>query len=167
METQVVQDMDLAIEVMRDCGKWLLESGKKPNKWWQLQNLNREFLRKHTKPDEYYVFLVDGKPASSEILQTYADDPGWKEIDGDHPPPAVYVHWFSVTRAFAGQGLSKVMIEFAEKKAKEWGFPQLRLETNAAEPKLRKLYENLGFTLVTELQQEYRTSAFYRKGVSL
>jgi GNAT superfamily N-acetyltransferase len=162
----IVQDMDLAIAVMRDCGTWLLASGKRPNKWWQLTNLNREFLLKHTKPDEYYVFLVDGKPAASEILQTYADDPGWKIIDGNDPQPALYVHWFSVRRDFAGQGFSKRLVELAQKKAKELGLPQLRLETNAAEPKLRKLYEGLGFTLVTELRQDYRTSAFYHKRVT-
>lgn len=165
-DIQVIQDVDLSISVMRDSGKWLLESGKHPSKWWQLKNLNRDFLFKHAKQEEFYVFLVDGKPAASEVLQCYADDLGWKVIDNEQPQLALYVHWFSVAREFASKGLPRKMIEFAEKKASELGLSMLRLETNAEEPKLRKLYENLGFSLVTELQQDYRKSAFYHKRLS-
>ena len=47
----ISQDMEKAISVMRNAGKWLEESGKNPSKWWQLKNLNPEFLLQHAKSD--------------------------------------------------------------------------------------------------------------------
>ncbi len=61
--------MDLAISVIRGAGAWLLESGKNPSKWWQLQNLTPEFLLQYAKPEEFYVVLVNKKPAAAAILQ--------------------------------------------------------------------------------------------------
>lgn len=64
---KIVQDMDKAIGVMRSAGKWMKESGKNLSKWWRLENLNRKFLLRHAKEDEFYVGLVDGVPAVAAV----------------------------------------------------------------------------------------------------
>ena len=162
MSIKFIQNVDKAIEVMRDAGKWLKESGKKPSKWWQLKNLNRKFLFQYAKPNEFYVGLIDGKPAVAAIFQINQNAQDWKSVDKNKPNPALYIHWLCVNRDFSGKNLSKYMINFAVKKAREQNIKFLRVDTNAEEVKLRKIYEKLGFTLMAVEQEDYRKTVFYQ-----
>ena len=106
---KIVQDVDRAILVMRDAGKWLTESGKNPSKWWQLKNLNRKFLFQYAKPEEFYVLLINKKPAAAAILQ----------LNKNESKPVYFIHWLCVTRKFAGKNLPKIIVDFAAKLAKK------------------------------------------------
>lgn len=57
------------------------------------------------------------------------------------------------------------MIDFAEKKTLENNINLLRVDTNADEMKLRKIYEKLGFSLVLVEKEDYRNTAFYQKRI--
>ncbi|MEK7451230.1 MAG: GNAT family N-acetyltransferase, partial [Patescibacteria group bacterium] len=83
----------------------------------------------------------------------------------DQFPKALYVHYLCVHRDFAGTGLPKLMIDFAAQKALENNIKLLRVDTNASMMKLRKIYEELGFTLVGIEQEDYRKTAFYQKKI--
>lgn len=160
---KVIQDIDKAIAVMQNVASWMKKSGMPISQWWEQANMNREFLLKHTEPNEYFVAIVDDKPVASVILQDSERNQSWEPIDGDNPQKALYVHWLCVTREFSGQGLSKVMIDFATKEAKKRDFKLVRLDTNANEKKLCSLYEGLGFQLMgTEKEREHIT-VFYQK----
>lgn len=165
MAVKVVQDIDKAIFVMQDAGKWLEETGKKPSKWWQLKNLNRKFLLQYAKPQEFYVALVDRKPAAAAVLQLSQNAQDWQSVDKGKPQKALYIHWLCVHRDFRGKNMSKVMVDFSEQLAKDKGAGLLRADTNAKETKLRKIYEDLGFRLVEIEQEDYRKTAFYQKRV--
>lgn len=102
---KIIQDMDQAIGVMRSVGTWMKESGKNPSKWWLLKNLNRTFLLRHAKEDEFYVGLVNGIPAVAAALMLIENNSDWKSIDADHPQRALYIHWLCVERQFAGRNL--------------------------------------------------------------
>lgn len=160
-----IQNMDQAIGVMRDAGKWLSESGKNPSKWWKLENLNRTFLLQHAKVDEFYVGLVGGVPAVAGVLLFLENDQDWKSIDHDHPKRALYIHWLCVDRQFAGRNLPKVMVDFAARLAKKNDTDLLRLDANADKKKLQNIYEDLGFRLVGTKQENYRKRAFYQKSI--
>lgn len=162
---RIVQDMEKAISVMRSAGKWLLESGKKPSKWWQLQNLNVEFLLQYAKPSEFYVVLVNEKPAAATVLQINQNSQDWKSVDKNQNLSALYMHWLCVDHQFTGMGLPKLLVDFAEEMAKEKRVNFLRVDTNAEELKLRKIYENLGFDLLSVEQEDYRKTAFYQKTI--
>jgi ribosomal protein S18 acetylase RimI-like enzyme len=125
--------------------------------------MTRAFLLQHTEPNEFYVELVDGTPVSSVILQDSERNQSWKPIDGDISQRALYVHWLCVARAFSGQGYSKIMVDFAADEARKRGFKLLRLDTDAEEKKLCKLYESLGFKLMGTEQEENHKTAFYQK----
>ena len=127
IEARIIQDTDRAIEVMHNVGTWMESSGLSPSQWWKPENMNRQFLLKHTESDEYYVAIIDNQPAASLVLQETERNQSWKSVDGDNPKQALYVHWLCVHRDFAGQGLSEKMIEFAEKEAKKRGFTLLRV----------------------------------------
>jgi len=163
MTIDIIQDMKLAISVMRSVSKWLEDSGKNPSKWWKLENLNPEFLLKYAKPQEFFVAMVNKKPAAAAILQLNQNSQDWQSIDKDQPQKALYIHWLCVDREFAGKNLPRLMIDFAEKKSRENNINLLRVDTNASEMKLRKIYEELGFHLVAVEQEDYRQTAFYQK----
>lgn len=165
MTIKFIQDVAKAIEVMRDAGKWLEESGKKPSKWWQLTNLNRKFLSQYAKPEEFYVGLINRKPAVAAILQINQNVQDWQFVDKEKPSPALYIHWLCVHRGFSGKNLSKYMMDFAAKKAKREKIKFLRVDTNAGEIKLRQIYEKLGFTLVDIIQEDYRQTVFYQRKI--
>ena len=160
-----VQNVDQAISVMRNAGSWLLDTGKNPSKWWQLQNLNREFLWQYAKPEEFYVALVDEKPAAAAIFQIDQNAQDWKSVDKSQPQKALYIHWLCVNRQFAGMGLPKIMVDFAAEKAQENKSSLLRADTTASVTKLRKIYEDLGFSLMAIEKEDYRETAFYQKRV--
>lgn len=160
-----VQDMDQAIAVMQSAGKWMKESEKNPSKWWLLENLNRTFLLRHAKPEEFYVGLVDGVPVVAAVLILLDNNEVWRSVDADRPQRALYIHWLCVDRRFAGQGLPKLMVDFSERLAKKNGIGMLRLDANADKEKLQNIYEDLGFRLVGTKQEDYRRIAFYQKNI--
>ncbi len=150
---------------MHAAGTWLLENGKNVSKWWRPENIHKEFLLQFARPNEFYVGLVDGKPAVAAILQTTQTAQDWQAVDNGASPPALYIHWLSIDREFAGKGLAKSMIDFATDVTREKGISTLRVDTNANEQKLRNIYENLGFTLVTILQEDFQETALYEKKI--
>jgi hypothetical protein len=122
LSVKFTQDMDLAISVMRNAGEWLLGSGKNSSKWWQPQNMNREFLLRYANPEEFYAGLVDEKPGVAAILQFDQRNQDWTSVNKNQPQKALYIHWLCVHRQFASKGLPKIMIDFATKKALENNF---------------------------------------------
>ncbi len=165
LSAKIVQNVNQAIYVMRDAGKWLLENNKNPSKWWSLKNLNRKFLLQYAKPDEFYVALINNEPAAAAILQFNQKAQDWKSIDGDRRQPALYIHWLCVHRKFADNNLTKIMVNFASTLAQAQNINLLRVDTNAEELKLRKIYEGLDFQLADIKQEDYRKTAFYQKSL--
>lgn len=162
-QIEIVQDMDKSIEIMLNVGLWMEKMGLEPSVWWKPENMNCNFLLKHTEADEYYVALINGKPAASMVLQETERNQSWKSVDREEPKKSLYLHWLCVHRDFAGQGLSGVMVDYATKEAKRRGFKLLRLDTDANEEKLCRLYESLGFRLMGTEKEENRTTAFYQR----
>lgn len=164
---KIIQNVDQAISVIYNAATWLKKSGKNPSKWWQPQNINRDFLLKHAEPNEFYVAIVNGKPSAAVILQNNERNQSWKSVDKDNSQQALYLHWLCVNRKFAGQNLPQVIVDFANQQALKRNIKLLRLDTNAHETKLREIYENLGFSLMGIKKEESQNIAFYQKIVIL
>lgn len=164
-DIKIINDMSASLLVMREAGKWLKDSGKNPNKWWQLQNLTPEFLLQFVTAEEFYVVTINGAPAASAVLQI-TDSNQWEFIDGNTPSKALYIHWVCVSRQFAGRGLPTLLIKHAEKLAQAAHVAFMRVDTNADEPKLRRIYESNGFTLVKVLNEGYRNTAYFQKALA-
>lgn len=156
-------NVDQAIAVMCAAGQWMLDTDKEVSKWWDLDNLNRDFLFQYAKREEFYVGIIDHQPVVAAILQEGQDAQDWKKVDGKQALRAVYIHWLCVDPNFAGKGLSGKILEYATTLAKNRGVDLLRVDTNANEQKLRDLYEKNGFTCVAEIDEEYRKTALYEK----
>ncbi len=70
------------------------------SKWWDLKNLNKGFLLQYAKPEEFYVVLVDSKPATAAILQMNQNAQDWKNVDKNKSKKALYIHWLCVSKEF-------------------------------------------------------------------
>lgn len=162
-EAVIIQDTDKAISVMYEVANWMKDKGMSLSQWWQPQNMNRAFLLQHAEPNEFYAVMVADQSAGSVILQETERNQSWQPIDGDMPEKALYLHWLCVARNFAGQGIPKIIVDFATSEARKRGFKLLRLDTNAKEEKLCKLYEDLGFHLMGMEQEKNHQTAFYQK----
>jgi GNAT superfamily N-acetyltransferase len=160
---EVIQDIEQAIPVLSNVSRWMLESGMNPSRWWHPDNMNKTFLLKYAEPEEFYVALVDGKPAAVEVLQWDQRNQDWGRVDKEESPPALYIYWLCVDREFAGQDLPKVMVSFAEEVAISRNVSLVRVDTNASEMRLREIYEDLDFQLVATEQDNYRATAFYQR----
>jgi len=89
----------------------------------------------------FWIAERNGEAAGTLRFQL-TDPEVWPEID-DHS--SAYVHRVAVRRAFAGTGLSWEMLSWAAEEARRLGRGSLRLDCNAARPRLRRIYEEFGF----------------------
>lgn len=162
-DARLVNDVNSAINIMREAGQWLLDNGQTPSKWWDPKNLNKDFLLQYATPEEFYTLNIGDKPAAAVVLQVDQNAQDWAAIDGDNQIPAMYIHWLCVRREFAGQGLPGKVINLAGNLAASQQINVLRADTNAEEAKLRNVYESIGFKLAGVVEEDYRTTAFYQK----
>jgi GNAT superfamily N-acetyltransferase len=162
---KIIQDCDIAIGIMHNAGKWLVESGLNPEEYFLPQNMNHKYLLKYVEPNEFYVVLVDNKPAASVVLQENERNQSWECVDGKDKKEALYIHWLSVNREFAGKGLPRIVLDFAITEAKEKGYKLIRLDTIASQPKLRKVYDDLGFIAVHIGEGEFDDTVFYEMSI--
>ncbi len=162
---KIVQDCDIAIQIMHNVAKWLVERGLNPEEYWLPENMNRDYLLKHVEPNEFYVILVENKPAASVVLQENERNQSWECVDGKDKKEAIYIHWLAVNREFAGKGLPKTVLDLAINEAKKKGYKLIRLDTIASQPKLRKVYNDLGFIAVHIGEGEFADTVFYEMSI--
>jgi len=151
-------DFEAAISIMREAAQWQIGLG---DPLWELDYLTRENI---TNPAEEFIvaWVVDGSDraqrsdgaqrmltrpegasqAAACCLLSYEDKPFWPDIPAGS---SGFLHKIAVRRKFAGQGLAARIIEHAEQACLARGVTMLRLDTDLHRPKLRRLYENLGF----------------------
>ncbi len=155
MNVEIIQDQDKAIEVLRHVSRWMRANGLDFSEWWDPDRFSRDFFKPYAAPEDFYVAEVNGKPAACIILQnTQQNMQDWTSIDGESTPPALYLHYLAVDREYANQGISQELLKFTDRLAKKLKLPRVRLDTNADEPKLRKLYEDFGYKELIILEEE-------------
>jgi protein-tyrosine phosphatase len=95
------------------------------------------------------------------------DDP---LIWGEQPESAGYIHMLMVDRAFAGYGIGRLILQYAEDSIAAAGYRRGRLDCVADNPSLRGYYERAGYRFVTtktfpDLEWDGET-ALYEKQLS-
>jgi GNAT superfamily N-acetyltransferase len=107
---------------------------------WDLEQFTvKELKRKYEEP-YYYIGYVNGKPFGGFILIEH-DERYWP---GDMEK-AFYFHKFVVDEAFAGQGLSKEILNWVKDYGKQKGKEYIRLDFEEEREYLRKMYYGNGF----------------------
>ena len=87
---------------------------------------------------------IDGQVAGVFVV-AYADPAIWGEKDIE---PAIYLHRIVTSPAFRGRNLVGAIVEWGKGHCQERGINFIRLDTWAANHKLRELYIRCGFRFI-------------------
>lgn len=131
------ETLPLACAVMNEAAHWMRDKGMP---LWFEKELTADVMQKHVDREELYLAFREKAPAGTIILQD-RDEKFWPEItDGS----SLFFHKLAVSRKFAGQGVSRALMEFAYEQALACGKKFLRMDCSARHP-LRRIYEAQGF----------------------
>ncbi|MCX6012615.1 MAG: GNAT family N-acetyltransferase, partial [Chloroflexi bacterium] len=142
----------VALDIIRETAGWLIECGKQ---MWSLEDITEKKVLAKIKTESICVGYVNNQPAAAMFL-LWSDPLFWpdKEDSG-------FIHKLAVRRKYAGTGLSKQMIKWAENEARSIGKQYLRLDCAGDRPSLCSFYENLGFKKVDQHTVGSYDTAFY------
>jgi len=154
-------DVDTALDIMREAAQWQIDQG---TQLWLMDTLTRKMI--NNPADEFHVAWLEQNRDSTQrsdfcmplhaqssappqaaaccLLSTH-DPVFWPEIPAE---TSGFLHKIAVRRKFAGQGVVARLIAHAEQTCLARGIPMMRLDTDINRPKLRALYEGLGYVQV-------------------
>ena len=88
-------------------------------------------------------YLAECENESAGVVRFQMEDPElWPDVPENS---SAFLHRLAVRRRFAGQGVSTAILNWAVRRTRELGRGHLRLDCEAARPKLRAVYERFGF----------------------
>ncbi len=148
-------DLDTIVSIEEDAIAWLRGRGLDPA---EPPRPLREIYADRVRRAEVYIGWLDDKPVGMLTLQ-WADRQMW----GDVPDDAVYVHGLMVRRDAAGQQVGGRLLRWAAGMALAAGKTYVRLDCKADNPALRAYYERAGFALHGEVTLRNYTGARYEK----
>ena len=113
---------------------------------WPQEALTAAHLGRQYPGAQGFLGWLDGNPAAAMLLVP-TDPVFWPD---DPAGEALYLHKLAVHPGWQGRELSTEMIAAAAEQARTRGRQWLRLDTAAERPKLRALYERVGFVLLRD-----------------
>jgi ribosomal protein S18 acetylase RimI-like enzyme len=154
IERAVAADVDAVAAILTEAADWV--AGLDHPQW--PSPFPREQVVQLVERGELYVARLDGEVAATVTLQ-WSDVPYW----GERPPDAGYVHKLAVRRDFAGRGVGHALVAWAEAETLAHGRSYLRLDCLAANPRIRRYYEELGFAGCGEIERGGLRMALYER----
>lgn len=131
-------EAELVSVILREADAWLRARGEQ---LWQADELAAEIVGPEVAAGLYYLGFVGEEPVG--VLRLTAEDRlFWPEATAGE---AMYVHRLAVRRAHAGGAASRALLGWAAEEAARHRCDFLRLDCVASRPKLRAIYERLGF----------------------
>jgi GNAT superfamily N-acetyltransferase len=115
---------------------------------WQPGELAADSITADVAAGMYYLAECDGESAGTLRFQL-TDPLFWPEVPQDE---AAYIHRLAVRRAFAGGGVSRLLLQWAADRTAALGRRFLRLDCDAARLRLRAVYEKFGFCYHSDRQ---------------
>ncbi|MDT8717733.1 GNAT family N-acetyltransferase [Clostridium sp. 19966] len=147
--TVVRGNVDAVISILKEVSSWGPSVGLN---LWKEEYLTKDKLMANATYEDFCVGQVDGDNACCMILQ-WKDDLFWPKAKENE---AGYVHKLCVRRPYAGNSLSKKLIDYAIEECKKKNVHYLRLDTGLANTKLCALYRSYGFEIVDKIVLEDR-----------
>ncbi|MBQ8383308.1 MAG: GNAT family N-acetyltransferase [Clostridia bacterium] len=124
---------------------------------WRKYDVTWPGLAVYFRIEDFRIAYLGDIPIGCMVILD-KDDYFWPEIPKGG---SLYIHKLAVRRAYAGQGFALEMIDYVKSLSVERGINQVRLDCRAYKHKLRRLYEEAGFTLVKEAVLGDYSAAFY------
>jgi GNAT superfamily N-acetyltransferase len=142
--------------LLRQIATWLQHKGEP---LWNPESFTTSLVQSGIERGDW-ILAKQGAILAGIVLRQTEDPEGWPDRK---PGDAFYLHKLCVSRAFAGQGVSRKLIEWLSQSAHSLGHGYLRLDC-APRPALLNLYPSLGFKLVDQrLIGGHPTHRFERK----
>jgi ribosomal protein S18 acetylase RimI-like enzyme len=135
--------------------------------WWD--PFPRQIVEESVSRGETFLAVENGRITATLAL-SWSDPLFW----GQGPPDAGYVHRLCRDPALAKKGLGRHLLNWAATRTGDRGRRWLRLDTPAANRRLRKYYEALGFDFQGETnvllvgasgEEELWRAALYQRAV--
>jgi GNAT superfamily N-acetyltransferase len=133
------QDTEAVAEILREAARWLEERGQT---MWRDDELRGEQIGVEVDAGHFFLAEIDGAAAGTLRFQL-EDHLFWPEIDQGN---SAFIHRLAVRRKFAGGEISSALLLWAIARTHEIGRRYLRLDCEAFRPKVRAIYERLGFS---------------------
>ena len=130
-------ELDTVLSILEEAAQWLVSTGIEG---WQPGSFSRQRIADRIEREEMYLAEVGGRSAGTLALQ-WSDEETW----GNVPEDAGYVHGLAIRRDFAGQGLGRELLRWAEDRAAASGKRYLRLDCVAENRALNEYYRRAGF----------------------
>jgi hypothetical protein len=138
-DTQAVSD------ILQEAAIWLADRGMS---LWRADELAPERIAQEVSDGLFFLAECDGLPAGTMKYQL--EDPlFWSDI---RQGESGFVHRLAVPRCFAGGTVSNALLDWAVQRTRNSGRKFLRLDCDAARPKLRAAYERFGFRYHSDRQ---------------
>ena len=138
-------DVETVSGILTEAATWLEELG---TPLWTLDELLPERILDDVCKGLYFLAELDGH-AVGTLRYQLEDELTWPDVPTDE---SAFVHRFAVRRQYAGGKVSTVLLEWAVGKTAALGRQYLRLDCEAARPKLRRVYERFGFRYHSDRQ---------------
>lgn len=140
MRVRCASSADAAVvsAVLHEAASWLDVRGET---LWRADELETAAIAADVDAGLFWIADVDDEPAGVVRLQT-SDPDFWPDVPEGS---SLFLHRLAVRRSAAGSGLSSALLTFAVERTRELGRKCLRLDCEAARPKLRAVYERFGF----------------------
>jgi len=151
-------DAELVSSILTESASWIAEQGAP---LWPLEQLTAEAVAEDVRTGNF-VLAQAAQEAVATARLTKEDPAYWPEAA---PGEAAYVHRIAVRRAWSGKGVPEELLAWCSSQAKVWGREYLRLDCDAGRPRLRNVYESLGFRFHSEHPMPHRRVARYERRV--
>ena len=137
-------DISIIEDIFFDVIRWMDE--KDISNKWNSENIKWKNLKKDYKISDFFILYYNKYPAGC-IAITDEDRTYFSNCKkGEN----IFLHKMAVKRNYAGNDLSRYLIDYAKKYAVENNKKSIKLDCNMKREKLRELYEKNGFVLVGE-----------------
>jgi len=108
---------------------------------WDEDELAPAHIASEVASGQFFIACVGDDPAGVIRFQL-EDSLFWPDLPQGE---SAFVHRLAVSRRYKGQGISDALLRWSIDRARSLGRQHLRLDCDKSRPKLRALYERLGF----------------------
>jgi GNAT superfamily N-acetyltransferase len=138
IDEAVPGETESVLSILFEAAEWLRE---RDMPMWRSDELSQEEIAQDVAEGYFFLAKCGGRAAGTIKFQL-RDTLFWPDTPADE---AAFIHRLAVRRAFAGGELSALLLHWAAQRALSAGRRFLRLDCEAARPRLRAVYERCGF----------------------
>jgi len=132
------QDIDTVSDILREAARWLEDSGMA---MWRDDELLPESIASDVQSGSFFLAEYDGETAGTVRFQL-EDNLFWPDVP-QHD--SAFIHRLAVRRCYAGGDVSSALLLWSIARTRALGRRYIRLDCEVSRPRLRAIYERIGF----------------------